>query len=485
MAVEAQELRKVHWLETFAFLRIFQSLRPSLGLGRIALGTACVLSCWLIGWTLDRLWLGAGYGVLTEIGTPDRGAASTALNAQYNSAVTEIDKYARVDSLEFRHWKTNTERGKPVFTGPFRASLRFFSDCFAMGIHGVFTGRILIDPYGRDSLLGAALHTMSGVTWLVTQRPWFTAVCGALHILIFSLFGVAISRQAAVYTALRSRVEMGAAFRFAKEKLNETALVPLILIGLVTACAVVLVGLSLISGLLTLIPVLGHLIATGAYIIALLIGIAAAGLIVALVLGIHLVCPSMGAEGSDWSDTLTRAVPYFLGRPWHYAFYSLAALIYGAVGFVIVRLFAIIALKFTYKFTAIGMGWFGVLKGSDQSVGRLAAMWQMPSWSEISLLPATGGADWWGTFRNAAGMTTGETVGAAVLSLWIYLIVAGVGGFVVSYYFTVCTEIYLLLRRQVDGTPIEDVFYEDPELEYGSPTTITAEVTLQNVERDR
>ncbi|MBL8878633.1 MAG: hypothetical protein JNG88_05885 [Phycisphaerales bacterium] len=470
MAVEAQELRRIHWTDAFGFVRILQTLRPSLGVSRLLLGTICVLACWLVGWTLDRLWLAAGEGVLTQRGPLTTDAAPGLMGGGYDRTVTELDVYAHADRNELRRWKENVKRHGAASTGPFHASYAYFGDCFAAGINGVFTGRILIDPDGRDSLLGAVSRTLSGVTWLVAQRPWFTALYGLMHILLFSLFGTAICRQAAVQSALRGRVEMTTAFRFAKEKINETALVPLILIGLVTACAAVLVLLGLLGGLVSLIPVIGHLVATSAYLLALLVGIAAAALIMALILGIHLVCPSMGAEGSDWSDTLTRAIPYFLAKPWHFAFYSMTALAYGAFGFVVVRFFVIIVLKFAHKFTAVGMGWFGMLSGSDKTLGRLPTMWQLPAWSEITLLPTSGGPDWWGTFFNAAQMSAGENAGAWVLSAWVGLMVAAVGGFVVSYYFTVCTEIYLLLRRHVDGTPIEDVFYEDPELEYGAPT---------------
>lgn len=480
MAVEAQELRKVHWIDTFGFVRIFQTLRPSLGFGRLLLGTACVLACWLVGWTMDRLWLAGGLGVLTQRGPLTADVAPGLADGGYDRTITELDRYAHADRNELRRWRANVTRSGGTLTGPFQAAYGFFGDCFAAGIHGVFTGRILIDPDGRDSLLGAASRTLSGITWLVTQHPWFTAIYGLLHIAIFSLFGTAICRQAAVQTALRGRVELTAAFRFSKEKINETALVPLILIGLVVACAAILVLLGLVGGLLSVIPMIGHLIATGAYLIALLIGVAAAALIIALIVGIHLVCPSMGAEGSDWSDTLTRAIPYFLARPWHFAFYSLAGLAYGAFGFVVVRLFVIILLKFTHKFTAIGLGWFGGLSGTDKTLGRLPTMWQLPAWSEITLIPTGSGPDWWGTFHNAAQMSTGENLGAWMLSVWVGLLVAGVGGFVVSYYFTVCTEIYLLLRRHVDGTPIEDVFFEDPELEYGSPTAPEASTPAQH-----
>lgn len=475
MADEAHELRKIHWSEVFPSLRIFQTLRSSLSFGRMMFGIACVLSCWLVGWSLDRLWLATGNGVLTQRSSfvQSESPADT-LRLLPGRAVTEIDVYAAADRRELARWREAVERAGPVQTGPFKASLDYFRSCFAAGVHGVFSGRILFDPDGRDSLLGAASRTLGGLNWLVTQRPWFTAVYGLIHILIFSLFGVAISRQAAVQTALRGRVELSAAFRFAKEKLTETALVPLILIGLILSCAVVLVLLSLVGGLLALIPLLGHLIMAGAYVLALLVGVAAAALLVALVLGIHLVCASMGSEGSDWSDTLTRAIPYFLARPWHFGAYAVGALIYGAAGFVFVRFFAILVLKFTHKFTAMGMGWFGLFSGSDRTMGALPTLWQMPSWSELTFIPVADAPDWWGTFANASTLSMGETAGAWVLSLWVYLIVAGVGGFVVSYYFTVCTEIYLLLRRQVDGTPIEDVFYEDPELEYGSPTDSTA-----------
>jgi hypothetical protein len=93
---------------------------------------------------------------------------------------------------------------------------------------------------------------------------------------------------------------------------------------------------------------------------------------------------------------------------------------------------------------------------------RLDALWQMPAWSELTLLPTVSGPAFWGTFGNAE-LSWSETVAMWLIALWVFLIVALVGAFVLSFYFTASTQMYLLLRREVDGNDFSDIFYEDDE----------------------
>ena len=93
--------------------------------------------------------------------------------------------------------------------------------------------------------------------------------------------------------------------------------------------------------------------------------------------------------------------------------------------------------------------------------GKLNALWMMPAWADLSLLPSTGDTPFWGTFFNGP-LDGWESIGAGLLSMWVHLLISVLGAFVVSYFFCGSTQMYFLLRREVDATDFDEVYYEEP-----------------------
>jgi len=58
-------------------------------------------------------------------------------------------------------------------------------------------------------------------------------------------------------------------------------------------------------------------------------------------------------------------------------------------------------------------------------------------------------------------MSWPEFLGSLLLHFWVFLLIAGIGAYVISYYFSSHTIIYLLLRRSVDGQNLREVFLEE------------------------
>ena len=81
--------------------------------------------------------------------------------------------------------------------------------------------------------------------------------------------------------------------------------------------------------------------------------------------------------------------------------------------------------------------------------GKLDVIWPIPTIEELQ--PAV----------NWMGLGSSETLAAGIIWIWVALVVGLVIAFVVSYYFTVNTTIYALLRKQTDLTAIEDVYIEE------------------------
>ena len=69
-----------------------------------------------------------------------------------------------------------------------------------------------------------------------------------------------------------------------------------------------------------------------------------------------------------------------------------------------------------------------------------------------------------------------QALGAFFVSLWVYLAIGLLGAFAISFYFSANTILYLLMRREVDATELDDVYLEQSEEEFGDapPAAVVA-----------
>jgi hypothetical protein len=63
-----------------------------------------------------------------------------------------------------------------------------------------------------------------------------------------------------------------------------------------------------------------------------------------------------------------------------------------------------------------------------------------------------------------------QDVAAGIIAFWVYLVVGTLGGFAISFYFTVNTIIYYLLRHDVDATEMDDVYIEQSDEDFADAT---------------
>ena len=361
-----------------------------------------------------------------------------------------------------QHGLAQCERLEP--RGPFRGLLGFETHCFAAAIEGVCAGRWGFAEGAADAnpaLVSSIASAGRGVVWLVTHRLCFSALFGLWLLVVFGYFGGAVCRSAAVQSARDEGIPLSEALRFAREKFSGFLLAPLMPLSFFIVIGV----LIFLGGLVGAIPWIGELFAGVFYPLTLLGGFALAVILLAVVLGFHLMWPTIAVEGSDGFDALSRACSYVGSRIWHCGFYSAVLLLYGGVSFVLVRLVGTLTLKLAHTATKAGMNLAS--SGATDGVGKLDAIWQMPAWSDLSLLPATGDIPFWGTFHNAPLDGT-ETIALFFFRLWVYLVVGVVGAFVVNFFLCGRTQMYYLLRREVDATDWEEVYYEEPEPELPS-----------------
>jgi len=527
MSEQVTELRRINWSECFSFLRIFKAFRMAIQPGKLGLALAGVVLMGVWGWVLDGIWPASRQPVGDEIGAfwqvPDVDAWREQAKARQVADVRAV--YAKLqqagvktpenldnlvkespgdvvskllDVIERSYGeaaaKETEDKSLAVLAGRYN---ELYLEAKALKAQGIFRSFMEYEQHAIAQMLGAArglllldgnaltrgfnqvfearrtgaalqagkdfeglgvlpslVLMMRGAQWLITEH-WFFALLFLLGSLaIWSLFGGAICRMAALNVARDEQIPLKSALAFARRKFVGFFSAPLLPVILVVVIGVML----FVGGLVLIIPGLGELLGGLLMVLALMGGAVIALVLVGAAGGGSLLWPTVAVEGSDGFDAMSRSYSYFYSRPWRTAFYCLVATVYGAVAYVFARLFVLLTLKATRWFVALG-GWFTERPGTGtQDATKLHAMWPDPTPGEFlpPILPFGG--------------IRAEFLGAILIRFWVILVVLLLCAFLVSFYFSVSTIIYSLLRHKVDATDFEDVYLEEEEEEPAATT---------------
>ena len=299
----------------------------------------------------------------------------------------------------------------------------------------------------REDLPGTVywlLMCLWGLVWLVTQH-WVFAVIYLLTALVTTgLFVGAIYRIASLHACRDEKISVFQALKFSASKLPSFITAPLIPLALILAIG----GLLTLGGLVANFPFIGPIIMGALFLIALLAGLAIAFLLTGLIGGGPLMYPAIAVEGSDSFDAISRSYHYVFARPFRTGLYGLVALIYGVITYLFVRLFIYVGLSATHMFVKWGVigGGTRLAEGAD----RLDVIWTAPEFQAL-----------WGRFSWAA-MSGGDRIAAVLIAMWVLPFAALVAAYLISYFASASTCIYLLLRRKVDATDLDEVYVEEP-----------------------
>jgi hypothetical protein len=242
-----------------------------------------------------------------------------------------------------------------------------------------------------------------------------------LLLLVWSLLGGAVCRLAAVEFAAGETCSINDALLFTARKFGSffwSPLVPFIFV------AVLMLGAACV-GLLGRMPVVGPpLVGLLSLLAMLLVGL---GLFLALCafFGSVFMWPTIATEGTNAFDAVSRSFNYVAARPWKFIWCSLVAIVYGAACAAFVAAFAWATLEVTLRCLALGMG---------------------DAFDGLSAAPGAG--DGW----------YGLGVGALLLRTFILLAWGLVGGFIISLKLSEMTLLYFVLRRDVDGADMSEVY---------------------------
>ncbi len=285
-----------------------------------------------------------------------------------------------------------------------------------------------------------------GPGWWFGRHPLFFAILLLWGLLLWSIFGGAIARIAAVHVARDEKLSVRQAIRFSTGKFLSFAFAPIIPLILVLVLGAVLAA----GGLALYVPYVGPIVVSLLFFLALALALVMTLLVVGTFAGLNLMYPTVAVEGSDSFDAISRSFSYVYARPWRMLFYTAVALAYGAITYVFVRLFLFLLLGLAHYFVT---WWVGGVSGEVWN-----AMWPGPS------------NPWRLSYEIDLGALSGaDRIAAGILSFWVYLAIGLLGAFAISFYFSANTIIYYLMRQEVDATELDDVYLGQSDEDFVEP----------------
>ncbi|MFL5245781.1 MAG: hypothetical protein ACJ8FY_27220 [Gemmataceae bacterium] len=298
----------------------------------------------------------------------------------------------------------------------------------------------------------------------------------------WALFGGAITRMAAVQIARQEKIGMREALRYTVARYLHYLSAPVFPLILVAVLLIIMI----VFGLFGMIPILGDIFVYGIFWpIIVLLGLGMAVALIGLV-GWPMMSATISTEGTDSWEAVSRSYSYVFQAPWHFAWYCLVALAYGAV--------VVFFVGFVGSLT-VDLARWGVRQTPFVETARRDPSFLFVyaprsfQWRELLLREAknsqgtnlvssngTINEDAYNLFLTGPNdMSWWNKVGAVLVSgFWLNLIFLLIIGFGYSYFWSSSTIIYMLMRRKVDDADLDEVYMEeDDQLEppsYSAPS---------------
>jgi hypothetical protein len=412
MSNNAGPLREIAWQEVLPWLLLVRAFRVSIQVSQLVLATAGVLATIAGWWALAQLF-----------GNTQEEPLRVWLGPSFYSS----SPWTKQDGVFSWQPAASADLGSTP-TEPQQAIGASYRGLWHDGPPrlGWLPGNPYLDSWRQ---LGAPFRQLfdsdlriAGLAFLLCACLWAAAV--------WALLGGAITRIAAMQLGREENVGLKTALRYAAGKWRSYFAAPLLpLFGLfLCACPIFVLGILMWANV-------GVLLASLVWPLALLASVLMALLLMALLFGWPLMWPTISTEGTDSFDALSRSWSYVYHRPLHYVFYAAVVTILGGLGWLLVAYFA---------------EWIVYLP-----------LWAV-SWT-------AGGARFDEIMGGAGSLGTSARWGSNVIYFWNGCVRLLAISFAYSYFWTASTAIYFLLRRDDDGTDLDDVYVEPADQDYGLP----------------
>jgi hypothetical protein len=350
------------------------------------------------------------------------------------------------------------------------------------------------DWFVRDQLLvmiEPLVKFVQPIIYFFSPRStWYTSfyfLCVMLWALAtWALFGGAITRIAAVQITRGEKIGLREAVRFTTKRILSYLMAPLFPLVFVF----VLLIFMMLFGLIHMIPGFGEIVWDGLlWWLMLICGLVMAVTLVGLV-GWPLMSATISTEGTDSWEAVSRSYSYVYQKPWHYIWYGLVAIAYGAVLVFFVGFMGSLTVylakwgvsempmpksrkpEFLFVYAPTSFDWRTLLLSDATVHGRkLVENGEIneDAYTDYLRYPRAEGS----RYEGDDALNWWNKVGAFLVAIWLGIVFLLMLGFGYSYFWSASTIIYLLMRRHVDAAELDEVYLEDDEQEgpYGGHFT--------------
>ncbi|MHC4187414.1 MAG: hypothetical protein ACYSRQ_04395, partial [Planctomycetota bacterium] len=346
-----------------------------------------------------------------------------------------INNSAHIDSYIADH-KDDGQR-----KGVFSTLWHFAEKKFQAAVYSVFN----LDIPGVLRNIG---EFFKAIIWAIKHHWIYSPIFFVISLSMISIAGGSVCRIAALQFAQGQKPGMTEAIRFSLKKFLSCFSAPLLPICLIVICGFFI----FVSGLIATIPKVGEIIMVVFLGLSLILGVGIVISLIVAVAGFNLMFPAIAYEGTNCFGAVEHAFCYIFKRPWRLAFYTSIATVYGAISYAFVRVLVFLLLWSTNQSLQLGSKFISLFFKDSLAISKFRAIWPEP------------------TFINLFGTTVSEPVdgpqifAAFVIRIIIWVFVLLLAAFIMSFYFSVNTIIYALMRKKVDNTPMSNIYTCD-ELE--------------------
>ncbi len=440
-------LAAIDWRVAFPFTHLFRAFRVAIHPGKLILALAAIFLMYGLGRTMDWVWPTQHSYVASSFAVGD----AFAHGFEPARSVTE---------------RASLAGDAPEIHGPFavflRAELRAFT---------AIVDRVLSADLPGAAYATATLFFQYPVEAWQSHWVYFT-IYFLIGLLVFSIFGGAIARIAAVHVARDEKMSVRQALRFSSGKLLSFVFAPLIPLIIVAAIALLIAT----GGTLLYVKWFGELAVALLFPLTLLVSFVMTLVLFGTLGGFSLMYPTVAVEGSDSFDAISRSFSYVYARPWRTLFYALVSLVYGVLTYSFVALFIWCVLSLAHSVTGAFL-----LDNVTQDTPVTASPLRGGPTLELTG-PSRAQQNWDAIWPGPVGgellynvdydnLSFTQRIAAGIMSLWVYTVIALLGAFVISFYFSATTIIYYLLRADVDATEMDDVYLEHGDDDFGELPT--------------
>ncbi|MFT3684311.1 MAG: hypothetical protein QM783_05185 [Phycisphaerales bacterium] len=254
------------------------------------------------------------------------------------------------------------------------------------------------------------------------DHPWVSLLCLPVILLVWCFVGGAVCRSCACEVSLRAALPWRKAVVFGLRKTPANAAGVAGPLAAVWAASLLLLLLGKLFFMGKVISVVGALL----FIFPLLLCLVVALAMVAYLFAHPLLIPAVACEGTDSFDAVQRCYAYVLARPGRLAGYALISLLATLPAAFVVGVIG-----------SLGVYAAVTLTGAPSPASPTAIFFP-------DLLRQSGGEPY--------AITT------YLLTAWIWLAGAICLSYFISLYFCAATNLYLVMRRLVDGQDVADLW---------------------------